>query len=81
MDHAPPSPPPTSPPTGPPTRPDEAGIATQVLQPPPASARQFHHYEVCLRDDGVTLHELGRGAMGVSYKARDVNLDISWRSR
>ncbi len=43
--------------------------------PPSEAMRRFHHYEVCLREDGVTLHELGRGAMGVSYKARDVNLD------
>ncbi len=49
---------------------------THELTPPPASARNFQHYEVCLRDDGVTLWELGRGAMGVSYKARDVNLDV-----
>jgi serine/threonine protein kinase len=34
----------------------------------------FQHYELCSRQDGVTLDELGRGAMGVTYRARDTNL-------
>jgi serine/threonine protein kinase len=34
----------------------------------------FQHYELCLREDGVTLDELGHGAMGVTYRARDTNL-------
>lgn len=50
--------------------------ATQTLPVPAAPARCFQHYEVCLRDDGINLYELGRGAMGVTYKARDVNLDV-----
>ena len=54
---------------------DSDTAVTRALGSPPADARHFHHYEVCLREDGVTLHELGRGAMGISYKARDVNLD------
>ncbi len=37
-------------------------------------ARRFQHYEICLREDGVTLDELGRGAMGITYRALDVNL-------
>jgi serine/threonine protein kinase/Tfp pilus assembly protein PilF len=35
---------------------------------------RFQHYEVCLSADGVTLQELGRGAMGTTYRAVDVNL-------
>jgi serine/threonine protein kinase len=34
----------------------------------------FQHYELCSRDGGVTLDELGRGAMGITYRARDTNL-------
>jgi serine/threonine protein kinase len=34
---------------------------------------RFEHYEVVTREDGMPL-ELGRGAMGVTYKALDVNL-------
>jgi serine/threonine protein kinase/TPR repeat protein len=35
----------------------------------------FDHYEVLTRDDG-SLYELGRGAMGITYKAFDTNLRI-----
>ncbi|HEX8311654.1 MAG TPA: protein kinase, partial [Chthoniobacteraceae bacterium] len=38
----------------------------------PASVT-FDHYEVLTRDDG-SLFELGRGAMGITYKAFDTNL-------
>jgi serine/threonine protein kinase len=34
---------------------------------------RFEHYEILNRDDGTPL-ELGRGAMGVTYKALDVHL-------
>ncbi len=36
--------------------------------------RRFQHYEVCLSADGATLQELGRGAMGTTYRAVDINL-------
>ncbi|MDQ6624882.1 MAG: serine/threonine protein kinase, partial [Verrucomicrobiota bacterium] len=36
--------------------------------------RRFQHYELCLREDGA-LHELGRGAMGVTYQALDTSLN------
>jgi serine/threonine protein kinase/TPR repeat protein len=35
----------------------------------------FEHYEVLTRDDG-SLYELGRGAMGVTYKAFDTSLRV-----
>jgi serine/threonine protein kinase/Tfp pilus assembly protein PilF len=40
---------------------------------PDPSGDRFEHYELVLRDDGKPL-ELGRGAMGVTFKAIDVNL-------
>src|ERR1700682_3778073 len=43
------------------------------LGEPEAEHRRFQHYEVCLRADG-TLDEVGRGAMGITYRALDVNL-------
>jgi len=35
--------------------------------------RRFGHYEILTHEDG-SLFELGRGAMGITYKALDVNL-------
>jgi serine/threonine protein kinase len=37
------------------------------------SQLQFEHYEILTRQDGSPF-ELGRGAMGVTYKAIDINL-------
>ena len=39
----------------------------------PSHTRRFEHYEVVLDEDGRPI-ELGRGAMGVTYKALDVDL-------
>jgi serine/threonine protein kinase len=37
------------------------------------AAERYENYEVLFRDDG-SVFELGRGAMGVTYKARDTDL-------
>ncbi|MEO8043760.1 MAG: protein kinase [Spartobacteria bacterium] len=38
------------------------------------NARQFQHYELNLAEDGAGFAELGRGAMGITYRALDLNL-------
>src|SRR3954453_7952221 len=35
---------------------------------------RFQHYDVRVLSDGSSLHELGRGAMGITYQAIDRNL-------
>ncbi len=39
-----------------------------------AEERRYQHYEVSVREDGMTPSELGRGAMGITYRALDLNL-------
>jgi serine/threonine protein kinase len=47
------------------------------LRPAPVEADQrFDHYELVTGEDGKPV-ELGRGAMGVTYKAFDINLRFS----
>src|ERR1700742_4538836 len=40
---------------------------------PEALSGAFGHYELAIKEDGTPI-ELGRGAMGVTYKAIDTNL-------
>lgn len=42
---------------------------------PTPEFHHFQHYQICIREDGANLDELGRGAMGITYRARDTNLD------
>lgn len=42
---------------------------------PLTSTRFYQHYKIQTRADG-SLYELGRGAMGITYKALDVNLHL-----
>jgi len=48
----------------------ESAISAQEANP-----RRFAHYEVLTHPDG-SLHELGHGAMGITFKAIDLNLRV-----
>ena len=52
----------------------EAGVEA-ASSPADFGTRRYHHYEVLTRSDG-SVWELGRGAMGVTYKAIDINLRV-----
>jgi hypothetical protein len=45
----------------------------KVKPTPEQAVQRFEHYELVTGEDGKSV-ELGRGAMGVTYKAFDINL-------
>ena len=50
-------------------------LAESAISAPEGNPRRFGHYEILIRPDG-SLHELGHGAMGITFKAIDLNLRI-----
>ena len=54
----------------------ESSASEDTVKPTPEQAAQrFEHYELVTGEDGKPV-ELGRGAMGVTYKAFDVDLRL-----
>ena len=52
----------------------ESSASEDTVNPTPEqSVQRFEHYELVTAEDGKSI-ELGRGAMGVTYKAFDINL-------
>ena len=52
----------------------DQSVCERTVEPAPGDATQrFKHYEVTFGEDGGPL-ELGSGAMGITYKAVDVDL-------
>src|ERR1700726_52096 len=50
-------------------------LAESAINGPEASPRRFGHYEILTLPDG-SLHLLGHGSMGITFKAIDLNLRI-----
>jgi len=55
---------------------NEQPTSESSIEPAPLPPFQFEHYEILKRQDGTPV-ELGRGAMGVTYKAVDINLQCA----
>jgi hypothetical protein len=52
----------------------ESSVSEHAVKPTPGQAlERFEHYELVMGEDGTPV-ELGRGAMGVTYKAIHVDL-------
>ena len=54
----------------------ESAFEDMVKSTPEDAAQRFEHYELVKSVDGTPI-ELGRGAMGITYKAFDVDLRCS----
>ena len=55
----------------------ELALEYAVERTPKPLSQRFEHYELVTGEDGNPF-ELGRGAMGVTYKAFDVDLHCPW---